>query len=93
MTFDLQSWSRSTTASNAGPSSQGFGGMAVFTYQSATDNLAAIGTANYFAEVVYELSLKDLVYLRGTDGVKSHEVTAIDKAAGTVTTTLVSLGV
>ena len=93
MAFNLQNWSRSTTASNSGLGLSGEGGMAIFTYQSAVDNLAAVVAANYFSAVVYELSVGDLIYLRGTDGVKSYQVTVLDRAAGTLTIALVNLGV
>ena len=93
MAFELQNWSRSTAASNSGIGPLGAGGMAIFTYQSAADDVATIGGANYFATVVFELAIGDLIYLRGSDAVNSHEVTALDRAAGTVTTALVNLGV
>lgn len=93
MAFELQNWSRSTTASNSGIGPGGEGGMAIFTYQTAVDALAVIIAANYLGPIVYEISVGDLLYLRGTDGVKSYEVTVLDRAAGTLTVVLVNLGV
>lgn len=93
MAFELQNWSRSTNTSNAGLGDNGEGGMSIFTYQSAADNIAAVKGANYFSDIVYELSVGDLIYARGSDDVQSLEVTVLDRAAGTLTVALVNLGV
>lgn len=90
MAFSLQNWSRQTAADNAGQGSQGFGGPAIFTYRSGTDAVAVVAAANYFASQVYELAVKDIIFIRGSDAFAAYEVATLDRAAGTIT--LASIG-
>ncbi len=76
MAFEILRFVRQTSAYNAGQISTTFNpnsptvlenGPAMFSYASATDNIAAIGVANYFADVCYELSVNDLIFCVGSD--------------------------
>jgi hypothetical protein len=90
MTFALQNWSRQSAASNCGQDSQGFGGPAIFSYRSGTDAVAVIAAADYFAPAVFELSVKDIIFIRGSDAFAAYEVDTLDREAGTIT--LASIG-
>lgn len=93
MAFQISRFVRTTIAFNAGqitttfnpdPASVIENGPAIFTYASAVDNVAAIGGANYFADVVYDLALNDLIYCVGSDASAFYQVSAVDRDAGTV---------
>ena len=93
MAFKLQNFVRQTTSSNSGQtsSSPSEGGPAIYTYRDATDAVATIAGANYFANVVYQMSVKDILFIRGSDAFAAYEVATLDAAAGTIT--LASVGV
>lgn len=93
MAFQISRFVRTTLAFNAGqitttfnpdPTSVIENGPAIFSYASAVDNIAAIGAANYFADVVYDLALNDLIYCVGSDASAFYAVSAVDRDAGTV---------
>ncbi len=93
MAFEISRFVRTTIAFNAGQITTTFNpdsgavienGPAIFSYASATDNIAAIGVANYFADVVYDLALNDLIYCVGSDASAFYAVSAVDRDAGTV---------
>lgn len=94
MAFNLQNWSRQSVALNTGEvtvDSVLVGGPALFTYRSAADSVATIAGANYFASVVYDLSLSDLLFIVGSDAVGMYIVSALDRSAGTISLTGASL--
>lgn len=93
MAFKQQRFVRHTNAYNAGQISTTFNpetptilenGPAIFSYAEATDTFAQIGVANYFAEVVYDLAVNDLIYCVGSDAAGFYAVSAVDRDAGTV---------
>ena len=93
MAFALQNFSRSTDPSNAGKSSGGEGGAAIFTYQSSTDNAATIAGANYFAGLVHEVALGDLLFVNASDAYVPLRVATLDRVAGTITTESIEGGI
>lgn len=93
MSFEILRFVRQTSAYNAGQIATTFNpntptvfenGPAIFSYASATDAIATIGGANYFADVVYELSVNDLIYSVGSDASAFYQVSALDRDAGTI---------
>ncbi len=95
MAFNINRFVRHTVAFNAGQITTAFNpsvtpalsnGPALFSYASATDNAAAIGGANYFADVVYELSVNDWIFATGSDASVFLQVLTVDRDAGTITT-------
>lgn len=94
MAFKIQRFVRHTEAFNAGQISTTFNpetptilenGPAFFSYAEATDTIATIGGANYFADVVYSLSVNDLIFCVGSDASAFYQVATVDRDAGTVT--------
>lgn len=95
MTFDRNRWSRNTDAMNTGAVTVDgtvYNGPAMFTYASASDNLATIAGANYFAAAVYDLAAGDYIWTAGTDGNQVLTVSAVDRTAGTISTATADLG-
>jgi hypothetical protein len=95
MAFLQQRFVRHTNAYNAGQISTTFNpdntvvlenGPAIFSYANATDTVAQIGAANYFAEVVYDLAVNDQILVVGSDATEFLQVATVDRDAGTVTT-------
>lgn len=95
MAFLQQRFVRHTNAYNAGQISTTFNpnttvilenGPAIFSYASADDSVATIAGANYFAEVVYDLAVNDLIYVVGSDAIEFLQVATVNRDAGTVTT-------
>lgn len=93
MAFASNRFVRQTTAYNAGQITTTFNpesgavienGPAWFTYASATDALATIVAANYFADVVYMLSVNDRIDITGSDASGIYIVSAVDRDAGTI---------
>lgn len=93
MAFKIQRFVRHTNAYNAGQISTTFNpetptilenGPAVFSYAEATDTIAQIGAANYFADVVYDLAVNDLIFCVGSDASAFYQVSAVDRDAGTI---------
>ena len=93
MAFSSNRFVRQTTAYNAGQITTTFNpdagavienGPAWFTYASATDAIATIAAANYFADVVYDLSVNDRIDVTGSDASNFYLVSAVDRDAGTV---------
>lgn len=93
MAFQPSRFVRTTIAFNAGQITTTFNpdagavienGPAIFSYASATETVAQIGAANYFASVVYDLALNDLIFCVGSDASAFYQVSAVDRDAGTV---------
>ncbi len=93
MAFKQQRFVRHTNAYNAGQIATTFNpdtptilenGPAIFSYAEATDTFAQIGAANYFAEVVYDLAVNDLIYCVGSDVAGFYAVSAVDRDLGTI---------
>ena len=92
MTFNLQAFSRlSSNANNAVVSLQDgslSGAPTMYSYISATDNLATITAANYFASQAPIFNLMDLIYCVGSDGEEFATVTTITVDPNSVLVTL-----
>jgi len=102
MAFTLYNWSEISSSLNQGvgtaviatPTSATStlqGSMNLFNYFKLTDSIATISAANYFLEVIGQLSLYDWINVRAENGTAMLQVTAItqpsDISAGTVTAT------
>lgn len=94
MAFDINRFVRVTLAFNSGQITTSFNpsdtpalsnGPAVFTYASAADTIAQIGAANYFADVVYDLSVNDWIFATGSDASAFYQVLTVNRDAGTIT--------
>ncbi len=94
MAFEIQRFVRHTNAYNSGQIATTFNpatptvyenGPAIFSYASATDAIATIGGANYFADVVYDLAVNDLIFCVGSDASLIYQVATVDRDAQTVT--------
>jgi hypothetical protein len=89
MAFDINRFTRQTLAFNSGAVTTDDGtenGPALFTYKSATDNAAAIAAADYFADVVYDLAVGDIIMTLSSTTNAILVVATVDRDAGTVTT-------
>jgi hypothetical protein len=93
MAFAENRFVRQTTAYNAGQITTTFNpesgavienGPAWFTYASATDALATIVAANYFADVVYMLAVNDRIDITGSDASGIYIVSAVNRDLGTI---------
>lgn len=87
MAFNAANFTRVSLAYNTGAFQTDAGlinGPAIYTYRSASDTVAQISAANYFASVVYQMSIYDYIFLTGSDGNLLVYVDAIDKEAGTI---------
>ena len=73
-----------TTANNPSTTPVLSNGPAWFTYASADDAIATIAAANYFADVVYMLSVNDRIDVTGSDASNFYLVSAVDRDAGTI---------
>jgi hypothetical protein len=62
-------------------------GFTLWHYKSATDNLAAIGAANYFAASAEMVAVGDMIMVAATDGAR---ILRIVSRTGGVTTGLLS---
>jgi len=88
MAFNDQRFTRHTLAFNSGrvtvngPAYEN--GPAIFSYASATDAIATVTAANYFADVVYDLAVGDVIIIEGSDANGMYYVDAVDRDAGTV---------
>jgi hypothetical protein len=96
MAFNVNRFVRQTLAYNAGqittaenPSTTPIlsNGPAWFTYASAGDAIATIAAANYFADVVYDLSVNDRIDITGSDASGLYLVSAVNRDAGTISLT------
>lgn len=85
MSFAIQNLSRVSASGNAGKTDGGEGGIAIFTYRHATDNKAAIMTADYFGAAAYNFSVGDLIMVDASDGFDTLQVATLDRSAGTMT--------
>lgn len=94
MAFNINRWVRQTLAFNAGQITTSFNpsetpalsnGPALFSYASASDNIAAIGGADYFVEVINDLHVNDLILAVGSDASLIYQVATVDLDAGTIT--------
>jgi len=88
MAFVLQNFARQSVGFNTGETTVDsviYGAPAIYTYRSASDSVATIAAANYFAGGVYQLSLGDLIWIKGSDAAGMYVIDAINRSAGTVT--------
>lgn len=90
MAFDLNAWARQSDSMNTTRDTTA-GGLAMYTYRSSVDNGAAVAGANYFANQVNDLFVGDLIFAEASDGFTSLQVAALDKDAGTITTSSTGL--
>lgn len=92
MALNLQRFVRQTEAFNSGAQAVDAGivnGPALYTYESADDTIAQIGTAGYFDQDLWRsLCVGDFIIATGSDASNMFKVSAID--ADTEVVTLVS---
>lgn len=89
MAFLLTNWTEANVSFNCGATSNtspAEGGPNLYTYQSYTDNVAAIGASNYFAPVVFSVQVGDIIIANGTDASNLFVIASVDTDTGTVTT-------
>lgn len=94
MAYNRDNWARQSDAMNTGGVTVDaviYGAPAVFSYRSAGDNSATIAGANYFADAVYDLAVDDIIMAQGSDTFQTLSVAAVDRDAGTITTSITSL--
>ena len=88
MAFNDQRFTRQTLAFNSGrvtiDGPAYTNGPALFSYASATDAIATVTAADYFADVVYDLAVGDLIFIDASDADGIYLVDAVDRDAGTV---------
>lgn len=90
MAFNSSRWVRQTLAYNSGavvvdgPATEN--GPALFTYQSGSDNIAAVSAANYFSDAVFDLAVGDIIMANASDGSNMLKVSALDRDLKTVST-------
>jgi hypothetical protein len=88
MAFNDQRFTRQTLAFNSGRvtiDGPAFtNGPALFSYASSTDAIATVTAADYFADVVYDLAVGDLIFIDASDADGIYLVDAVDRDAGTV---------
>ena len=53
-------------------------GPQLWTYESAVDNIAAIGAANYFSEKAFAMSVGDMIMANGSDASNMFVVLSVD---------------
>lgn len=90
MAFNDSRWTRQTLAFNSGRVVTDAGnenGPALFTYASSTDAIATVIAANYFADVVFDLAVDDIIIIEASDADGMYIVSAIDRDAGTISVT------
>lgn len=93
MTFNPQRFSRVSLADNTGQltlqDSSVVNAPAYYTYCSATDSVATVSGANYFASdyTLFDLKPKDVICCVCSDANTFLQVVAVDSSAGTITTT------
>jgi len=94
MAFNINRFVRVTVAFNSGRITTAFNpsvtpafsnGPAVFTYASSTETIAQVSAANYFADVVYDLAVGDIIIAVASDASNMLQVATVDRDAGTVT--------
>ncbi len=89
MAFNDQRFTRHTLAFNSGRvtvDGPAFtNGPAIFSYASATDDIATVTGANYFASTVYDLAVGDIIIIEASDANGMYYVDAVNQTAGTVT--------
>lgn len=88
MAFELQRFVRQTEAFNSGAQVVDSGivnGPALYTYESATDTIAQIGTAGYFDSEWRSLCVGDFFICTGLDASNMFIVDAIDQTTHVVT--------
>lgn len=95
MTFILQNFVPQTVSLNSGQTeinSVEVGGPALFSYANPADTIATIAGANYFSQVAFDLSPKDVLFLTGSDASGMYEVDTVDRTVNPPTVTIVSYG-
>ena len=85
MAFNDQRFTRQTLAFNSGrvtiDGPAYTNGPALFSYASATDAIATVTAADYFADVVYDLAFGDLIFIDASDADGIYLVDAVDRDA------------
>ena len=88
MAFNDQRFTRHTLAFNSGQvvldGPTDTNGPAVFSYASATDAIATVTAANYFADAVYDLAVGDIIIIEASDANGMYYVDAVNRTAGTI---------
>lgn len=93
MAFNPQRFSRVSLADNTGQltlqDSTVVNAPAYYSYASASDNVATVSAANYFASdyALFDLKPKDVILCVCSDANTFLQVVAVDSAAGTISTT------
>lgn len=94
MSFEVSRWGRQTLAFNAGKvllqSGASENAPSLFTYASATDTVDTIIADNYFAPVIFDLSLADIIYISGSDNASFYYVSSITRSTGQVSVSAVT---
>lgn len=94
MAFNDQRFTRHTLAFNSGQvvldGPTDTNGPAVFSYASATDAIATVTAADYFANAVYDLAVGDIIIIEASDANGMYYVDAVNRTAGTIS--VVSFG-
>lgn len=94
MAFDINRFVRVTLAFNSGRITTAFNpsvtpafsnGPAFFTYASSVNTIAQVAAANYFATVVYDLAVGDIIVAVASDASEMLQIATVDRDAGTVT--------
>lgn len=92
MAFNIQRFSRVSLADNTGQltlqDSSVVNAPAYYSYCSASDNVATVGGANYFADnaTIYDLKPNDVIMCVCSDANTFLQVVAVNTSAGTITT-------
>lgn len=91
MAFNINRWGRQTLAFNSGrvvlQDASNDNAPAFFTYASSTDDLSTVEAANYFSEVVFDLAVDDLIFLKASDDSDYVTVATLNRELGTITVT------
>ncbi len=94
MAFDINRFVRVTLAYNSGRITTSFNpdttpafsnGPAFFTYATSVNTIAQVAAANYFAPVVYDLAVDDIIVAVASDASEMLQIATVDRDAGTVT--------
>lgn len=94
MAFLESGWGKTTTAFNQPietlENGVVIGAPTLYTYQSATDNIATISGADYFVSKAFELSEGDVIYCMGSDATEFRSVTTLATSPANVVTSALS---
>ena len=87
MAFQASNWGIISSSGNTQITLQNgtvIGAPAIYTYQSPTDNTAAITAVDYFVTVDVNLAVGDLIFIIATDGSEWYNVLAVDVDTGNI---------